>query len=224
LFWYLLGTPDTVGISRATKELVPSGPRRRAGPEVAYYSKVHFVRGALAASEGRKSDVERELRALADTIRVARAAGDSIGVTYAGAARSAIRGMAAGRKGELVAGQRYLETSEQGFRGLSADVAEAEVYIVRTELSRVLLARDRPSDAVRYLEPLDHRTWFYWLAAAPREFYLAEAFEAQGDTSRAKLHYGNFVRWWRDCDPELRPMWEQGRQALLRLTEERVRP
>jgi len=27
-----------------------------------------------------------------------------------------------------------------------------------------------------------------------------------------------FVRWWADCDPELRPFWEQGRDALARVT------
>ena len=56
----------------------------------------------------------------------------------------------------------------------------------------------------------------------PSQFYLGRVYERQGNIERAKYHYARFVRWWEDCDPELRPWWERGRQALARLAREPV--
>ena len=53
-------------------------------------------------------------------------------------------------------------------------------------------------------------------------YYLGEVYERQGDLERARLRYARFVRWWEDCDPELRPWRERGRQALARLAREPV--
>ena len=57
-----------------------------------------------------------------------------------------------------------------------------------------------------------------WPTAAPLEFWHGRIAEARGDRTEARLHYERFVRWWADCDPELRPRWEEGRAALARLT------
>ncbi|PYN29899.1 MAG: hypothetical protein DME01_28940 [Candidatus Rokuibacteriota bacterium] len=57
-----------------------------------------------------------------------------------------------------------------------------------------------------------------WPTAAPLEFWSGRIAEARGDRTEARLHYERFVRWWADCDPELRPWWEEGRAALARLT------
>ena len=39
-----------------------------------------------------------------------------------------------------------------------------------------------------------------------------------GDSEKAREHYRVFVEWWKDSDPELRPMLEEGRAALARLS------
>ena len=59
-----------------------------------------------------------------------------------------------------------------------------------------------------------------WPMAAPLEFWSGRIAEARGDRRAARLHYERFVRWWADCDPELRPWREEGRAALARLSAE----
>jgi hypothetical protein len=55
---------------------------------------------------------------------------------------------------------------------------------------------------------------------APREYYLGRIAEERGHRAEAQEHYARFVRWWRDCDPELKPMWEDGRQRLASVSGE----
>jgi tetratricopeptide (TPR) repeat protein len=52
---------------------------------------------------------------------------------------------------------------------------------------------------------------------APTEFYLGQVHERLGNFAEARQHYARFVDWWMDCDPELRPLWEEGREGLARL-------
>ncbi len=85
-------------------------------------------------------------------------------------------------------------------------------------MGRVLLDLARPWEAERYFRSLV--IFGRGAVGAPTEFYLGQVYEALGDFEEAKLHYGRFVRWWEDCDPELRPWWDRGREALERLTRE----
>jgi putative alpha-1,2-mannosidase len=55
---------------------------------------------------------------------------------------------------------------------------------------------------------------------AVNQFYLGRIAEELGQPESAKEHYARTVRWWKDCDPELRPFREQAREALSRLTGE----
>ena len=87
-------------------------------------------------------------------------------------------------------------------------------------MGRLLLDLARPREAERYFRSLVN--WLPHLLGAPAEYYLGQTYEALGDGEKAKFHYGRFVRWWEDCDPELRPWWERGRQALARLAREPV--
>jgi eukaryotic-like serine/threonine-protein kinase len=54
----------------------------------------------------------------------------------------------------------------------------------------------------------------------PREYYLGRIAEEKGNRAAAREHYARFVRWWRDCDPELKPMWEDGRRRLASVSGE----
>jgi len=59
---------------------------------------------------------------------------------------------------------------------------------------------------------------------APREYYLGRIAEERGQRAEAREHYARFVRWWRDCDPELKPMWEDGRKRLASVSGEPREP
>ena len=65
---------------------------------------------------------------------------------------------------------------------------------------------------------------FFTELIVPREYYLGRIAEAGGDRAAAREHYARFVRWWRDCDPELKPMWEDGRQRLASVGGEPQKP
>ena len=56
---------------------------------------------------------------------------------------------------------------------------------------------------------------------APSELGLAEVSEALGDTVEARRHYGEFIRLWRDCDPELRSFVEAAERRLAQLSSDR---
>jgi serine/threonine-protein kinase len=72
----------------------------------------------------------------------------------------------------------------------------------------------------RMLTPQRWSSGFFMELIVPREYYLGRIAEAQGDRATAREHYARFVRWWRDCDPELKPMWEDGRRRLAQVSGE----
>ena len=74
------------------------------------------------------------------------------------------------------------------------------------------------------LIPQRWRAGFNASLLVPREYYLGRITEARGHRAEAREHYARFVRWWRDCDPELKPMWEDGRQRLAKLSGEPREP
>ena len=87
--------------------------------------------------------------------------------------------------------------------------------LLRYELGKLFLEHGELAEAERYFTSLDNTR-----AHTQAQYYLGEVHERMGDEERARLNYARFVRWWEDCDPELRPRWERGREALERLTGE----
>jgi hypothetical protein len=57
---------------------------------------------------------------------------------------------------------------------------------------------------------------------APSRLRMAEMYERLGEREQAAEQYARFIRLWKDCDPELRPLVEDARRRLARLTEEDV--
>jgi tetratricopeptide (TPR) repeat protein len=55
------------------------------------------------------------------------------------------------------------------------------------------------------------------LYTAPAHLRLAQIYERRGERQKAIEHYSRFVDLWKDCDPELQPMVQQARSALVRL-------
>ena len=61
---------------------------------------------------------------------------------------------------------------------------------------------------------MDNRSSYFFL---PVSLYLGKTYEALGNLAEARREYELFARDWQDCDPELRPLLEEARQALGRL-------
>jgi len=47
-----------------------------------------------------------------------------------------------------------------------------------------------------------------------RHFRMAEIFEDLGDRQKAAYHYGRFVTYWKDADPELQWRVEEARRRI----------
>ncbi len=161
--------------------------------------------GFFAAEEGRREDLEREIQALESVAGAEESVADSL---FRAAGAEALRGVEASLRGDREAAIRSLEAALPHLWGpLPA--------LLRYELGRLWLEQDGFVEAERYLESLEMREPRAW--SAPVEFYLGKVYEGLGNFEEARLHYGRFVSWWQDCDPELRPIWDQGRAALQRL-------
>ena len=48
------------------------------------------------------------------------------------------------------------------------------------------------------------------------EFYLGVLAERRGRLAEARGHYQRVVRWWRGCDRELRPLWQEATERSTR--------
>ena len=92
--------------------------------------------------------------------------------------------------------------------------------VLRYKIGKALVEAGNVREAVRYLGSL--RAWepYPYPFRVPAQYYLGIAYETMGNLDSARIHYGNFVRWWEDSDAEFRARWEEGRQALARLTVE----
>jgi len=81
--------------------------------------------------------------------------------------------------------------------------------------AELLHALGRDEEALRWY---DSFLFYYdvpWIAAA--HFRRGEIEERLGQRDQARFHYARFLRLWKDCDPELRPLTDLARQALARL-------
>ncbi len=213
LIWHLLGYADTSAARRGADVLAAEPDRDR------------LLIGAFAAFEGRWEDVEREIAALRSDAERVLSNGDSLAAADRRALARAVYGYAALRRRDLRTAAEALEESLPRLPRLRVTGAGfRQIHgMLRYELGRALLEMDRSQETERYLLSVSsQRILAQWYNSTPAEFYLGQTYEALGDGEKAKLHYARFVRWWEDCDPELRPLWERGRQALARLAREPV--
>jgi hypothetical protein len=173
--------------------------------------------GALAADEGRWGDVEVHLRALRSrpppderpdepVPHDRRAVGELLG---------AYRAV---RLNPVPATLETLADALGRADGFCPGSGCAVHAALRFELGRLLLEGGDPETAARYLESVEV---FYGLS--PAALYLGRIAEIRGDLGTARERYADFVRRWRDCDPELRPLWTRARRSLDSL-EGRPRP
>lgn len=81
-------------------------------------------------------------------------------------------------------------------------------------LGQIYLELGRPRDAIQWLNTFVSISGAYWPLA---HLYLGKAFEELGDDEQARASYAAFLDMWRDADPELQPLVEEARAALVRL-------
>jgi tetratricopeptide (TPR) repeat protein len=134
----------------------------------------------------------------------------------------AIRAWGALTGGDSADGVAGLKAAADTVRLLDAGYNIETTANVDLELGRIALAKGRFAEAERYFSTL--RGWGASMQIAPAEYYLGRAAEGLGHRAEAREHYTRFVRWWRDCDPELKPMWEDGRQRLAKVSGEPREP
>ena len=177
--------------------------------------------GRYAAARGRLKEVEHwavesDRRAAANS-----KAGSPITARRAREDARLLRAYAAEARGDHDAVLRELSDSIEVYPGGSLvgwwgeDAAQ-----LRFELGRRLLAAKEYRGAIRYFDSFDNGSYNENVTPGLIHFYRAQAAEGLGDVEGAKTSYGNVVRWWKQCDPELVPIREQAREALARLTAE----
>jgi tetratricopeptide (TPR) repeat protein len=77
----------------------------------------------------------------------------------------------------------------------------------------------RYDEALRWYRSVSN-TYPSPILSGPAHLRMAGIYERLGDVEQAVENYAIFVDLWQDSGPELRPMLEQGREALQRLTGE----
>jgi len=200
LAWHMVGHVDSITTDRVAEFLASdtTAPAR-------------FLIGALAVDEKRWDDVEREIQVLEGSSSPVQTGQDSV-VVDRRAFAEALRGYSAARRGNRAQAIGTLEGAlpriAGGCPGPGCEIHNA----LRYELGKLLLEQGDLRRAERYLRSVE-----LYSHLTPSDLYLGKVYEALGDFEEARLHYERFVGWWRDCDPELRPLWEEGRQALNRL-------
>jgi tetratricopeptide (TPR) repeat protein len=204
LWDFLQGVVDTARADRAYAYL--SGqPDSVLDPEVL---------GRYAAVRGRWKDIPRYLRAIAT--QTSHAAGDSLMLPSLAADDRIVRAYVAEGHGEHGAVVRALLASVDAYPQANGENGPQ----LRLELARRLLDAHDFRGAERYLRSFDIGTYNITVLRGQVELYLGRVAEGLSDRETAKARYGNVVRWWGKCDPELVPLREEAREALSRLTAE----
>ncbi|PYP23896.1 MAG: hypothetical protein DMD55_16210 [Gemmatimonadetes bacterium] len=168
--------------------------------------------GVYAASRGRWGDFQRAVAGL-EAVRAGPKKECATGL--ARALRHFAAAKRAGDPREAEAAFRQADVAVGTSGCYSGDRLIAE-DLIRYQALRASFSAGHLDAASRWVRGMSSGSG--WPTAAPLEFWSGRIAEARGDRTEARLHYERFVRWWADCDPELRPWWEEGRAALARLT------
>ena len=120
-------------------------------------------------------------------------------------------------RGETGAVIRELERAMAIYPGPAGTPGSTTGSLLRFELGRRYLASGDFPAAHRQLESFYSWDFIPNGVVGVLELQRGQVAEGLGQPEEAKVHYGNVVRWWKDCDPEARPVFETARAALGRL-------
>ena len=205
---HLSGFSDTVRARRGAKVLAEV-PTARASPTDLFWL------GAMATEEGNRGEAEHWGNALASRAMGLRSEGETSAADYAEAYAAALSAF-----GDLLrADSTSLSDFETALGKLPAAdyTREQPQSYLRYRVGQVLFDRGELDAATRYFGSF-HPYDFY---TSPAEYYLGRIGEAKAERDEAAAHYRRFLTWWRDADPELRPMWDDARNRLTSMTQGR---
>jgi tetratricopeptide (TPR) repeat protein len=204
MMFHLSGFPNSAAASKAVSVMAES----------ADYDD-HFWLGAKAAADGRWNDVELAGLILDSLARELAADGKPTSGGHAQAEGDALRaylGLLRGEQGRLPEFEEaMLRLAPWGYN------SESVAYYLRYQVGKVLFDDGDFREAERYFQSFNQ---FQWMYLVPSHYYLGRIYEEMDRPDDAAYHYGLFVEWWRNADPALRPWWEEGRDALARVTGE----
>jgi len=193
---HLSGFSDTVRARRGAKVLAEV-PTARASPTDLFWL------GAMATEEGNRGEAEHWGNALASRAMGLRSEGETSAADYAEAYAAALSAF-----GDLLrADSTSLSDFETALGKLPAAdyTREQPQSYLRYRVGQVLFDRGELDAATRYFGSF-HPYDFY---TSPAEYYLGRIGEAKAERDEAAAHYRRFLTWWRDADPELRPLIER---------------
>jgi tetratricopeptide (TPR) repeat protein len=191
-------------------------------PDSVLADDVAVILGLYAAHGGLWQDLERWARVAGQGARAAAGVGDSTASRRLSEDARVLTALLAEHRGERGAAVRELERAVAMYPGSASTPGSATGPLLRYELARRYLASGDFRSAKRQLASF--YGWDYPANAmiGVVEVYRGRAAEGLGEPDEARAHYANVVRWWKDCDPEARPVYEEARAALARLTGEPI--
>jgi tetratricopeptide (TPR) repeat protein len=199
---FLSGSPDSAA-ARRTNEVL------KGIPDSIF---IEDWAGLFAARLGDWRQVDRWSHRAAVLLRKADSGHDTMRARMFRAEAGLFRALAAQRRGDSAEALGEMRAVIQEYPNAWG------TSFMRLEVGhRLLAAGDLPS-AARYLESIGGFSWM--MMPALTEYDLGRIYERLGQREQARYHYGRMVRWWQDADPEFKPLWEEGRRALARVTGE----
>ena len=180
-----------------------------------------FLGGLFAASHGLEKDTERWLHQYDLVTRGYLEAGDSIGARRGEESKRVIRAYLAESRGDTGAVLRELRRGIAVYPG-DAGAEQIIGFMLRFDFVRRLIAAKDYGTAQRYFGSFERWGTFPDYFTGAIELFRGQVAEGLGDVDGARTHYANLVRWWKDCDPDLVPVRDEARRALVRLSAEPV--
>jgi tetratricopeptide (TPR) repeat protein len=133
---------------------------------------------------------------------------------------SVVRGLALGLRAEIARSGGDLKAALsviEGFRFDAWFTSRLTHWGARERFLRaeILHALGRDDEALRWYDSFIGWPDLPWIAAA--HFRRGEIEARLGNVEHARFHYERFVRLWRRCDPEFRPLVDRATRALAEL-------
>lgn len=91
----------------------------------------------------------------------------------------------------------------------------------RYQRAELLKHTGRIEEAMVWYNSFEENSVYDLIYLPPSHFHRAEIYEALGQPQQAIEHYAAFLEFWRDCDPELRPMVEKAQSRLRELQKDK---
>ena len=178
--------------------------------------------GLYSARTGRWQDLARWVRVADVGARLVKQAGDSTAAKRLVQDARVLRALQAEHAGKRGAATRELEHGMHIYPGTSSSPSAFLSPLLRYELARRQLAAGDFRAARGQLNSLYPWDYPFGGMVGPVELDRGRVAEGLGEPDEARVHYGNVVRWWKDCDPEARHVYEEARAALTRLSGEPI--